>query len=63
MTVPRWALFTVDLWFRSRSAAPVIPPGIRGPAPLPCAGAWQDQPAALLDAFALLDCFLAAEQE
>lgn len=29
--------------------------GARGATPYPCAGGWQDQPAALMDAFLLLD--------
>lgn len=37
-------------------AAPAFLGG-RGAAPLPCAGSWQDQPAALMDAFQLLDSF------
>ncbi|MCW2406181.1 hypothetical protein M2336_002810 [Sphingobium sp. B1D7B] len=31
------------------------PFGMRGAAPLPCAGGWQEQPAALMDCFAALD--------
>jgi len=45
----------VDLWARSRAAAVNSLLGTRGHAALPCPGGWQDQPAALMDAFALLD--------
>lgn len=61
--MPRWALYVVDLWLRSRSAAPqgmFVNPAAA--APLPCAGTWQDQPAALMDAFGYLDGVLAKER-
>ncbi|MES1985478.1 MAG: hypothetical protein V4461_11045 [Pseudomonadota bacterium] len=61
--MPRWAQFVVDLWLTQRRRAGIGPMGARGEAPLPCAGAWIDQPAALMDAFLLLDGMLEEGRE
>lgn len=63
MTVPRWALFVVDLWLQCKLRAPVMLGGGRGPTPYPVAGGWLDQPAALIDGFALLDSWLREKEE
>jgi len=51
--LPRWALFTVDLWLRCRSRG-TGPLGGGAPV-LPSAGGLVDQPAALMDAFDMLE--------
>ncbi|MPT48253.1 MAG: hypothetical protein E2598_07495 [Sphingobium sp.] len=53
--MPRWALFVVDQWLRCQMQAPMMMLGVRAAAPYPCPGGWQDQPAALMDAFAILN--------
>lgn len=58
VAVPRWAFSVVDLWLRCRPLAGKL----GGPSPLPCSGGVGDQPAALMDAFDMLDALLAAEQ-
>ncbi|MBP6031254.1 MAG: hypothetical protein KA533_07485 [Sphingobium sp.] len=63
MILPRWLFWVVDLWMRTRLDAPQGVLGVRGAPSLPCAGAWQDQPAALMDAFMILDGILAQEQK
>lgn len=53
MTLPRWALFTVDLWLRCRARGGG---GMGGGVPaLPGPGGVSEQPAALMDAFDMLD--------
>ncbi|WP_162527161.1 hypothetical protein [Sphingomonas solaris] len=47
----------VDLWFATRAHG-----GQMGGRILPCAGAIADQPAALMDAFMLLDSFAREEE-
>ena len=59
--MPRWAFYVVDLWLRARLQAPIGLLGHRAAAPYPCPGGWQDQPAALMDAFAMLDAMTANE--
>ncbi|MDZ7894174.1 MAG: hypothetical protein U5M50_03950 [Sphingobium sp.] len=59
MTVPRWALFVVDLWAALRRQAGTSPLGGRGAMPLPGPGSFLDQPAALMDALTLLDHMIA----
>lgn len=43
--------------------APIGLLGARGGTPYPSAGGWQDQPAALMDAFALLDHMVERKEE
>lgn len=59
MTVPRWALFVVDLWADLRRWAGTGPMGGTGPRPMPGPGSYMEQPAALLDALAMLDHMVA----
>lgn len=63
MTVPRWALFTVDLWASLRQRAGTNPLGGHGPMPLPGPGSYLEQPAALIDALAMLDRMVAEKPE
>jgi hypothetical protein len=49
------------MWLHMRRQAPVGLAG-RGATPFPCPGGWQDQPAALMDAFSILDGFVADEK-
>lgn len=52
-TTPAWATRLVARWWQMRmmAKAPMGPEGRM----LPCAGGYYDQPAAVLDAFALFD--------
>lgn len=58
LTVPRWAFAVVDLWMRCRAAGNAM----IGGAVLPGAGGMTDQPAALIDAFDMLDAAMKQEQ-
>ncbi|MEA3390022.1 MAG: hypothetical protein U9R64_12230 [Pseudomonadota bacterium] len=51
--MPRWALFTVDLWARCRAKGGGLLGGV--PPTMPCAGGYGEQPAALMDAFDMLE--------
>ena len=53
----------VDVWLHARLQAPIGLLGVRGGTPYPATGAWQDQPAALMDAFALLDRMVEQKDE
>jgi hypothetical protein len=57
--VPAWAFAVVDLWFTCRRNM-----GMMGSfTALPCSGGVGEQPAALMDAFALLDSNIDKEAE
>ncbi len=54
IAAPPWAFTVVDLWLDCKRLSGASIFG-RGAAPLPCPGSVGEQPAALMDAFALLD--------
>lgn len=61
-TTPRWATGLVEHWARMRALRGVGQMGMPGPALLPRAGGYADQPALAMDAFALFDKWLAERQ-
>lgn len=60
MTLPAWALFTVDLWLRCRARGGAL----GGGTPImPGPGGYGQQPAALMDAFDLLEMMVSEKDD
>lgn len=58
LTLPLWLFGVVDLWFLAMGQRSMMTPRA-----LPCPGSVGEQPAALMDAFALLDAMAAKTTE